>query len=69
MSTFEFRGVRTLDPRTVIETIIAKYPQGGSERWLRVFEAIVAEQPRLRRAIIQQTFAATLLKLSATDRR
>jgi hypothetical protein len=69
MSTFEFGGRQVDDPRMVVETIVAKYPQGGSERWLRVFEAIVAEQPRLRRVIIQQTFAATLLEMSATERR
>jgi hypothetical protein len=66
--TFEFRG-REVDPRTVIETIITKHPQAGSERWLRTFEAVVAERPGLRQMIIQQVFAATLLELSATERR
>jgi hypothetical protein len=65
MSTFDFTG-REINPRTVIETIVAKHPQAGSERWLRTFEAVVVEQPRLRQIIIQQIFAATLMELSAT---
>jgi hypothetical protein len=69
MSAFEFRGVRELDPRTALQAIVAKYPQGGSEKWLRIFEAICVERPDLRRLIVQQTFAATLLELSATERR
>jgi hypothetical protein len=67
MSTFEFRGREVDDPRVVIETIVSKCPQGGSEKWLRVFAAVAAERPALRQMIIAQVFTATLLSLSATD--
>jgi hypothetical protein len=60
----DFRGQEP-DPRTVIETIVKKYPQAGSEAWLRIFESVVVEQPRLRQMIIQREFAATLMALSA----
>jgi len=68
MTVFEFKG-QEVTPRVVLQAVIAKCPQGGSEKWLRVFESIVAERPELRRLIVQQTFAATLLELSATERR
>jgi hypothetical protein len=68
IDTFAFKG-QEVTPRTVLQAVIAKYPQGGSERWLRVFESVVVERPALRRLIVQQAFAATLMSLSATDKR
>jgi hypothetical protein len=64
INAFDFRG-REVDPRAVIETIVAKYPHAGAERWFRIFESVVAEHPRLRQLIIQREFSATLLALSA----
>jgi hypothetical protein len=67
IDTFAFKG-KEVTPRVVVETIVAKYPGGGSERWLRIFESVVVERPELRRLIIQQMFARTLLDLSLSDR-
>jgi hypothetical protein len=52
-------------PIGVLRDIIAKRPDIGSERLLRVFEAYVYDDAELRRAIIQHAFASALIELSA----
>jgi hypothetical protein len=66
IDTFQFKG-QEVTPRVVVETIVKKYPGGGSERWLRIFESVVTERPDLRRLCVQQAFAATLMSLSASN--
>jgi hypothetical protein len=45
-------------PIGVLRDIIAKRPDIGSERLLRVFEAYVYDDAELRRAIIHHAFAS-----------
>jgi hypothetical protein len=55
------------DPRAVLERIIKRNPQAGSEKLLRIFEAEVIGSPALDLAIRQQAFVAALEALSKWD--
>jgi hypothetical protein len=52
-------------PTGVLRDILAKRPNIGRERLLRVFEAHFYDDAELRRAVIQHAFASALFEISA----
>jgi hypothetical protein len=55
------------DPIAVLKRIMEKFPQAGSEKWLRIFEAEAIGRPALARVIRLQAFTAALAALSKRD--
>jgi hypothetical protein len=51
----------------VLKRIMEKFPQAGSEKLLRIFEAEVIGNSALSRAIRLQAFTAALAALSKAD--
>jgi len=52
------------DPNVVLQKIRETYPQAGTEKLLRIWEAVVVDHHELHRVIVARAFTSALAELT-----